>query len=86
LHLGQQIKLEKIDKGKTLRILNEKGYITLIKLSENKDRVFLNSNDGREYELSVDPLDNKLTISIQTEAAIVNQYYQMPFFLIILSF
>jgi hypothetical protein len=59
LHLGQQIKLEKIDKGKTLRILNEKGYITLIKLSENKDRVFLISIDGRQYELSVDPLDNK---------------------------
>ncbi|MFL6424611.1 MAG: hypothetical protein ACJ71R_13600 [Nitrososphaeraceae archaeon] len=69
LHLGQNIKLEKIDKGKTLRISNQKGYITLIKLSENKDRVFLNAMDGRQYELSVDSLDNKLFIGIQTEAA-----------------
>ncbi|MFL6399257.1 MAG: hypothetical protein ACJ72J_06715 [Nitrososphaeraceae archaeon] len=69
LHLGQNIKLEKIDKGKTLRISNQKGYITLIKLSENKDRVFLNAMDGRQYELSMDSLDNKLIIGIQTEAA-----------------
>ena len=69
LHLAQNIKLEKIDKGKTLRISNEKGYITLIKLSENKDRVFLISIDGRQYELSVDRLGNKLIIGIRTEAA-----------------
>lgn len=69
LHFGQHVKLEKINKGKTLRILNQKGYVTLIKLTENKDRVFLTSIDGRQYELSIERPNNKLIISVQTEAA-----------------
>jgi hypothetical protein len=73
LRFGHQIRLEKIDRGKTLRILNlegyEKGSVTLIKLAENKDRAFLTSGDGKQYELSIERLDNKLIVSVEKRAA-----------------
>jgi hypothetical protein len=73
LHFGQQIGLEKIDRGKTLRILSQKGYekgfVTFIKLAENKDRAFLTSSDGREYELCVERAESKLIIGLEKSTA-----------------
>jgi hypothetical protein len=73
LRFGQRIGLEKIDRGKTLRILNQEGYgkgfVTLIKLTENNDRAFLTSSDGMRYELCVERAANKLIIGLEKAAA-----------------
>ena len=54
LNLGQYARVEKIDEGQTLRILDDKNDTTLIKLDRDReDRAFLICSDKRHYELNV---------------------------------
>jgi hypothetical protein len=65
LNLGQKLRIEKIDKGRALRISDENDVVTLIKLDEEKvDRAFLILSDGRKYELGIERFNNELFVSI----------------------
>jgi hypothetical protein len=69
LHLGQQIRLEKTDKGKILRISDENENIVSIKLDEKEDKASLTSYYGNQYELCVERAHNKLIIGVEKSAA-----------------
>jgi hypothetical protein len=65
LNLSGHIRLEKIDEGQTLRILDDKNAVALIRLDKDKeDRAFLICSDKRQYELVVERSANKLMICI----------------------
>jgi hypothetical protein len=66
LNLGQYARVEKIDEGQTLRILDDKNDTTLIKLDRDReDRAFLICSDKRHYGLKVRPyLNSGLAICI----------------------
>ena len=67
LNLSGYIRLEKIDQGQTLRILDDKNAVALIRLDKDKeDRAFLICGDKRQYELAVERSDNNLMICIPT--------------------